>query len=83
LAKKSLSVIKRTRQALKRRLTNKTKKIKLRKELKKIKLIKEKETLQKSLPGIQKLIDKSVKQGILHKKTASRVKSRLMKSVKK
>jgi len=79
LAKKSLSVIKRTRQAAKRRMVNKTKKFKLRKELKKIKSVKEPETLQKSLPDVQKLIDKSVKRGILHKNTAARIKSKLMR----
>lgn len=78
LAKKSMSVLKRSRQAAKRRSDNKSKKIKLRKALKKIKTIKEKDELQKSLPDIQKLIDKSVKKGIIHKNTAARMKSKLM-----
>ncbi len=79
MAKKSLSVIKRTRQEAKRRAVNKTKKIKLRKALKQVKSITEKESLQKSLPEIQKLIDKSVKTGIIHKNTAARIKSKLMR----
>lgn len=79
MAKKSISVLKRTRQAEKRRIENRVKKIKLKKALKKIKTIKEKEEITKLIPEIQKLIDKSVKQGIIHKNTAARMKSKLMK----
>lgn len=82
MAKKSLSVLKRTRQAAKRRIDNRAKKLKLRKALKKIKTTKEKDEFQRLLSDIQKLIDKSVKKGIIHKNTAARMKSKLMKSAK-
>jgi len=83
LAKRSLSSLKRVRQAAKRRIHNRQKKQKLRKALKEIKSIKEKEEILKTLPKIQALIDKSAQKGIIHKNTAARIKSKLMAQVVK
>jgi len=83
LAKRSLSSLKRVRQAGKRRIQNRLKKQKLRKALKEIKSIKEKEEILKTLPKIQALIDKSAQKGIIHKNTAARIKSKLMAQVVK
>ena len=83
MAKRSLSSLKRVRQAGKRRIQNRLKKQKLRKALKEIKSIKEKEEILKTLPKIQALIDKSAQKGIIHKNTAARIKSKLMAQVVK
>lgn len=83
MAKKSKSVLKTTRQAAKRRIMNRTKKQKLRKMLKDVRNIKEKDELLKILPKVQANIDKSVKFRIIHKNTAARLKSKIVKLSRK
>jgi len=83
LAKRTLSALKSVRQANARRVKNRQKKLKLRKMLKEIKGLKEKAAILESLPKVQALVDKSVKRGLVHKNTAARIKSKLMKLSKK
>lgn len=82
LAKRSLSSLKRVRQAAKRRIQNRQKKHRLRKLLKEIKGIKVNDEFLKLLPKVQKMVDKSVQKGIIHKNTAARIKSKLMKKTR-
>jgi small subunit ribosomal protein S20 len=49
--------------------------------LKEIKGLKEKAAILESLPKVQALVDKSVKRGLVHKNTAARIKSKLMRNL--
>lgn len=81
MAKKSKSVLKTARQAEKRRILNRHKKQKLKKMLKEIRNIKDKDAYSEALPKVQALIDKSAQKGIIHKNTAARLKSKLVKQI--
>jgi len=82
-----------TRQALKRLRTSKEKHIKNRSAKSSIKTssvkvidaakAQKKDDSNKLLSEVYSKIDKAVKQGILHKKTAARKKSRISQAVKK
>lgn len=78
--KKKKSVIKRARQALVRRKANSAVKSKMRKEIKKYKASADKAV---QLPKTFSEIDKAVKKGTIHKRTAARQKSRLAKAALK
>ncbi|MEO0132523.1 MAG: 30S ribosomal protein S20 [candidate division WOR-3 bacterium] len=80
MAKRSRSVLKRIRQNRKRRERNRVQKIRLKKMLKELKKIENPEEYQKKLPIVQSAIDKAVKRHLLHKNTAARIKSKLMKT---
>jgi small subunit ribosomal protein S20 len=73
------------RQNIKRRAQNIKKKKKLKSALKEIRsLISEKKEEAKNLlPQIYKILDKSVKTGLIKKNTAARKKSRITKSLNK
>jgi small subunit ribosomal protein S20 len=78
------SVAKRARQAEKRRIRNSALRAELRTARKKIAKVIEVEDLEAVktlLPGTIKLFDKMVSKNILHKNTAARYKSRLMRRV--
>ena len=75
-----LSAKKRIRQTAKRTLRNRALRSATRTAIKKFRLLLEQgdsENLKTAYPGVQKVIDKAVTKGILHRKTASRYKSRL------
>ena len=75
-----LSAKKRIRQTAKRTLRNRALRSATRKAIKKFRLLMEQgdsENLKTAYPGVQKVIDKAVTKGILHRKTAARYKSRL------
>jgi small subunit ribosomal protein S20 len=78
LAKRTISGLKRVRQDLKKRRSNRTLKLRLRRTIKETKNLKEKAAFEEFLPKVQTKIDKAVKKGILHKNTAARLKSKLM-----
>ena len=78
MAKRTISGLKRVRQDLKKRRSNRSLKLRLRRTLKEIKSLKEKVTYDEFLPKVQTKIDKAVKKGIIHKNTAARIKSRIM-----
>ncbi len=75
-----LSAKKRIRQTAKRTLRNRALRSATRTAIKKFRLLLEQgdsENLKTAYPGVQKVIDKAVTKGILHRKTAARYKSRL------
>ena len=75
-----LSAKKRIRQTAKRTLRNRALRSATRTAIKKFRLLLEQrdpENLKIAYPGVQKMIDKAVTKGILHRKTAARYKSRL------
>ena len=75
-----LSAKKRIRQTAKRTLRNRALRSATRTAIKKFRLLLKQgdsENLKTAYPGVQKVIDKAVTKGILHRKTASRYKSRL------
>ena len=77
MAKRIASAQKHARKSRKRREFYRVKRQTLRAALKKLAAAKTKEDAQKLLPGIQSLVDKSAKRRMVHRKTASRIKSKL------
>ena len=78
------SAEKRARQNEKRRLRNKAVKTRVKHVTKEVRLAsaeKSKEAAKTKLDAAQSLIDKAVKKGVIHKKTAARKISRLSKLV--
>lgn len=75
------SVVKKVRQAEKRRVANRGKKTNLKTAVGKVTAAKPKERT-KLLPKTQSTIDKAAKKGIIHPNKASRMKSRLAKAAK-
>ncbi len=80
----SLSANKRIRQSAKRRLRNRDRKRMVRVKVKELDAAISKKDLQaaqKSLPDVVRTLDRISGKGTIHKKTAARKKSRLMKKV--
>lgn len=80
--KRSKSVLKRIRQSEKRRLRNQTWKTKIKTYVKKVEETiakNDRELLQNVLKEAIKIINKAASKGVIHKNTASRKISRLMK----
>jgi len=72
--------MKRVRQTAKRSVQNRTNKSRLRTALRKFRAILatgDREAALKQFPAAVAVLDKAVQKGVLHKKTASRYKSRL------
>jgi small subunit ribosomal protein S20 len=72
------------RQSLKRREFNLSRKLAIKnviRKIKKLKIEEKKEEAQKLIPQAYKAIDKAAKRGVIKKRTASRKKSRLVKSI--
>ena len=75
-----LSAKKRIRQTEKRTLRNRALRSSTRRAIKKFRLLLEQgnpENVTPAYPEVQKVIDKAVTKGILHRRTAERYKSRL------
>lgn len=84
IKKRSKSVLKRIRQSEKRRLRNQSWETKIKTSIKKVEEAiskKEKEIVQNFLNEAVSIISKAAAKGIIHKNTASRKISRLMKKV--
>jgi len=84
MVKKNLSALKRVRQADKRALRNRAWKSRIKTIVKKIDTAvgtKDAETAQSALKEAIKVISKASSKGIIHRNTASRKISRLMKKV--
>jgi len=79
--KRSISVLKNIRKSTKRRVVNRNRKKKLKEALKKIKKVSTKKAAMKAYPGVQKIIDKSVQDGIITRNTAARYKAQLMRHI--
>ena len=80
MAKRNKSALKANRQNVKRREANRSLRAKLRTGLKKIRTSldgKDVEGARTALKSMQSLVDKMATKGIIHKNTASRLKSRL------
>lgn len=80
----SLSANKRIRQSAKRRLRNRDRKRDVRVKVKALDAAiskKDLQTAQKSLPDVVRTLDRVSGKGTIHKKTAARKKSRLMKKI--
>lgn len=75
------SAKKRIRQSAKRRLRNRFKKIAMRNSVKTLRSTEDKAEASKLLPEVVKTIDKASKANIIHKNTASNMKSKLYKYV--
>ena len=71
------SAWKRMRQNEKRRLMNKKHRSLLRKAIKGFKAIEDNAVAKESFPALASRVDKSAKLGIIHHRTAARIKSRL------
>lgn len=74
------SAVKKYKRDEKKRLINKANKSKMKNKVKKFRKIIENgntEEAKKMLPEVTSIIDKTVSKGTIHKKTASRYKSRL------
>ncbi|MBO8130800.1 MAG: 30S ribosomal protein S20 [Candidatus Marinimicrobia bacterium] len=83
MAKKSKSVLKRVRQAEKRRLRNKHYKSLIKTMIKKVKSAQTKEEAEELYKKAVSVIDKVASKGIIHKNNAARKKSRLAKYLAK
>jgi small subunit ribosomal protein S20 len=78
------SAIRQHRSSLRRKSVNTRTKSALRTEMRKIREAikdKDREKAEKLLPGVFKVIDKSVKKGAIKKNTGSRYKSRLSRQI--
>ncbi len=71
------SAWKRMRQNEKRRLMNKKYRTLLRKAIKSYKAIEDSAEAKENYPALASRVDKSAKMGIIHHRTAARIKSRL------
>nr|QCI05718.1 ribosomal protein S20 [Cryptopleura ramosa] len=80
---KNLSVLKKNRITLRNRYLNKKYKSGIKISVKKLLIsIKNAENIVENLSIVYKKIDKAVKKGVIHKNTAARKKSRLVKMIK-
>jgi len=77
VAKRSRSALKRLRQTVKRTLRNRAVKSRVKTLIKKARSTRDPEALRAAV----KAIDKAAAKGILHRNTAARKKSRLMRAV--
>lgn len=75
------SAWKRMRQNEKRRLENKAHRTYLRKAIKSFKALDDPGVAGEQLPGVVSVIDKMTKKGIIHHRTAARIKSRLARQI--
>lgn len=81
--KRSLTVLKNARKSERRRIVNRARKLRLKRALKETRSFKTKAQAQESLPNVQSVIDKSVRQGLIHPNKAARLKSKLRLAVTK
>lgn len=75
------SAEKRIRQNAKRRLRNRYKKTTMRTMVKRLRALEDKSKANEMLPEVVSMIDKVAKAHIIHKNTASHLKSKLSKHV--
>ena len=86
MAKRNKSALKANRQNIKRREHNRELRSKLRTGLKAIRKLmdsKDLDAAKAALSGLQSLVDKMATKGIIHKNTASRLKSRVSARIAK
>lgn len=83
MAKRSLSVLKRARQAERQRLRNRAHRSRMRTAIKKVRAARTRRTALKRYPDAQALIDRTVRLGVIHPNTGARLKSRLLNYISK
>ncbi len=83
MAKRSLSVLKRIRQAERRRLRNKMKRTRVKRAVKKVREAKSKEEALKYYKIAQSVIDKVAQDRVIHPNKAARLKSKLSAYISK
>lgn len=80
---KNLSAIKKTKITLRNRCINRKYKSSIKTSIKRFLLsVKNSQNVLENLSVVYKKIDKAVKRGVIHKNTAARKKSRLVKMIK-
>ncbi len=81
MAKRSISVLRQARKNERRRERNRLRRLAMKKAIKAVRNAQTKEEALKAFVTAQSVIDRSVKYRIIHRNTASRLKSRLMKAI--
>ncbi len=79
------SAIRQHRRSVRRAAVNKRNKTVLRTRIKELRTnirAREKEAAEKALPHIQSVVDKAAKKGVIHKRKAARLKSRLSRQIR-
>ncbi len=79
MAKRTRSAQKQVRKSERRRLQNRVRKTALKKALKELATAKDKTEAAQLLPRVQSVIDRSARHGVIRHKTASRMKSRIVR----
>jgi small subunit ribosomal protein S20 len=77
LAKRTRSAQKQARQSERRKLRNRARKLTLKQALKDLAAAQDKTEATQKLPKVQSIIDRSARHGVIRRKTASRMKSKL------
>jgi small subunit ribosomal protein S20 len=77
LAKRTRSAQKQARQSERRKLRNRARKLTLKQALKDLAAAKDKTEAAQQLPKVQSIIDRSARHGVIRRKAASRIKSKL------
>ena len=75
------SVVKRMRQNERRRARNRAHRSYLRKEIKTFRTMNDTDSARERFPRTVSAIDKAAKKGIIHHRTAARLKSRLSRNI--
>ncbi len=82
MAKRTRSALKNARKAARRRARNRARKQALKKALKELRNAPDKATAEKLLPKVQSVIDRSARHHIIHRNTARRLKSKIVRSLR-
>ncbi len=82
MAKQSLSVKKRIRQAIKARQRNKAIRSAMRTAIKRVRLARNREEAEEAFARAVSVIDRTAQKGVIHKNTAARYKSRLARLIR-
>ena len=82
MAKQSLSVKKRIRQAIKARQRNKAIRSAMRTAIKRVRLAGNREEAEEAFARAVSVIDRTAQKGVIHKNTAARYKSRLARLIR-
>ena len=81
MAKRTRSAQKQARKSQRRRLRNRKQRLTLKTAVKKITAATSKEEALKLLPELQSVVDRSARRRVIHPKTASRLKSRVVRDL--
>lgn len=82
MAKRTRSALKNTRQSARRRAHNRAKKQALKDALKELRTAPDKAAAEKLLTKVQSVIDRSARHRIIHRNTARRLKSKIVRDAR-